>query len=100
MISKGGGWVGAREAKEEHTHTKNGDLHVKKDLRDNYYWVWTFLRSGLKNKQLEITLGEKDAIYEINRNVNTDDIQQLNNYRIFNIKNIKNDSWWLFKVWQ
>ena len=45
MICKGGGWAGAREAKEKHK----------------------------------------------NRNVNTDDIQQLNNYKIFNTKNIKND---------
>ena len=70
---------------------EGGNIYIKKDLRDNYYWIWTFLRAGLKNKQLEITLGGKDAIYETNRNVTTDDIQQLNNCRIFNIKNIQND---------
>ena len=36
MICKGGGWAGAREAKEKHKN-RNGDLHIKKDLRDNYY---------------------------------------------------------------
>lgn len=58
------GWAWGEEAKEEHTHTKNGDLHVKRSKRQLLLSM-NFLRSGLKNKQLEITLGEKDAIYEI-----------------------------------
>lgn len=75
--------------KKKKRKKRNGDVQIKTDLKDNYYMYEPSLAHALKQtkKHIKNNLRVKGMIlYETNRNVNTDDIQELNTDRILNIK--------------
>lgn len=79
------GQEGAKKKRKK----RNGDVQIKTDLKDNYYVYEPSLAHDLKQtkKHIKNNLRVKGMmLYETDRNVNTDDIQELNTDSIFNIK--------------